>query len=85
MLAQVSWSGLTAELSGEVALPANSADAHSVWVAAVAYDQGGNVVGVRRWESTTGLKAGASIPFSFMISAVAGRIERVEYAVEARP
>jgi len=84
-LARVSWSGLTAELNGEVFLPAGSAAAKSVWVAAVAYDQDGNVVGLRRWESEAGLSPGAGMPFSFMISAVSGRIERVEYAVEARP
>jgi hypothetical protein len=84
-LARVSWSGLAAQLKGEVFLPAGSAAAKSVWVAAVAYDQDGNVVGLRRWESEAVLSPGASLPFSFMISAVSGRIERVEYAVEARP
>ncbi len=85
MLAQVSWSGLTAQLRGEVLLPVDSPDAKSVWVAAVAYDETGSVVGIRRWESTAGLKAGGSMPFSFMISAVAGYIARVDYVVEARP
>ena len=84
-LARVAWSGLTAQLTGEVFLPGESAAAKSVWVVAVAYDQGGNVVGLRRWESSAGLEPGASLPFSFMISAVSGRIERVDYAVEARP
>jgi LysM repeat protein len=84
-LASVSWSGLTAQLSGEVFLPQDSLAAKSIWVAAVAYDQNGKVVGWRRWESTAGLGPGNKIPFSFMISAVSGRIERVDYIVEARP
>jgi LysM repeat protein len=84
-LARVSWSGLTADLTGEVFLPEESATAKSVWVAAVAYDQDGNVVGLRRWESSASLSPGASLPFSFTISAISGRIERLDYAVEARP
>ena len=59
--------------------------AASVWVAAVAYDEAGNVVGVRRWESDAGVEPGQSTDFSFMISAVSGRIDRVDYAVEAVP
>jgi hypothetical protein len=31
------------------------------------------------------LAAGASIPFELTLSSVAGRIDRVEFAVEARP
>jgi len=84
-LAEVAWSGLTADLTGHVFLPPGGPAARSVWVAAVAYDQGGDVVGVRRWESHSGLEPGQSLAFSFMISAVAGRIDRVEYALEAVP
>jgi LysM repeat protein len=84
-LADVSWSGLTAKLTGEVALPEGSANASTVWVVGVAYDQMGNVIGVRRWEGGPGLSAGSRVPFSFLISAVAGRIDRVDFLVEARP
>jgi LysM repeat protein len=84
-LAQVAWSGLTAKLTGRVFLPTGGPPASSVWVAAVAYDQEGSVLGVRRWESGSGIEPGQSLQFSFTISAVAGRIDRVEYAVEAIP
>jgi LysM repeat protein len=84
-LVQVDWSGLTAQLNGAVHLPDSSKAARIVWVAAVAYNGRGDVVGVRRWESNNGLAAGGSLPFSFMISSVEGKIERVEFAVEARP
>ncbi len=84
-LVSVNWSGLTAQVSGSVTLPGNAKPAGLVWVAAVAYDPAGNVVGVKRWESNAGMAPGGSLPFSFMISSVAGRIERVEFAVEARP
>jgi LysM repeat protein len=84
-LAQVTWSGRTAELTGHVFLPPDSPSASSVWVAASAYDQDGNVVGVRCWTSDAGMQPGQSLEFKFTISAVAGRIDRVDYAVEAVP
>jgi hypothetical protein len=83
--AQVDWSGFSAQVSGRVVLPSPSKSARTVWVAAVAYDGAGNVAGVRRWESTDGLPAGNSLPFSFIVSSISGRIQQVEFAVEARP
>ncbi len=84
-LATVDWSGLSAHLTGTVRLPTDSKPAALVWVAAVAYDSAGNVVGVRRWESSAGLAPGGDLPFSFTVASVAGEIERVEFFVEARP
>ncbi len=83
--ARVDASGLSAQANGQVVLPADSKPAGSVWVAAVAYDRDGAVIGVRRWESSSGLQPGAPLPFSMSISSVAGEIARVEFAVEARP
>jgi hypothetical protein len=54
-------------------------------VVGVAYDKFGRVVGVRRWESTAGIMPGGSLEFVFEVSSVAGKIERVEFVVEARP
>ena len=83
---KVDSSGLTAQVNGQVVLPASSSSsAKLIWVAATAYDASGGVVGARRWESMTGLPAGGSLPFSFMVSSIAGTISRVEFAVEARP
>jgi LysM repeat protein len=83
---KVDSSGLTVQVNGQVFLVASSSSpAKLIWVTAVAYDETGGVVGVRRWESTTALSAGSSLPFSFMVSSVAGAISRVEFAVEARP
>ncbi len=84
-LAEVDWSGFNAQLNGQVYLPPGSKPANEVWVVAVAYDAAGNVVGLRRWESSAGIQPGGSIPFAFMVSSVAGSIERVDFAVEARP
>ena len=84
-LVQVNWSGLSAQVSGQVVLPADAKAAKLIWVAVTAYDEAGRVVGVRRWESNAGVSAGGSLPFAFMVSSVAGKISRVDFAVEARP
>jgi LysM repeat protein len=84
-LAQVDGSGRNAQVSGTVRLPDDTAPARLVWVAAVAYDQTGRVVGMRRWESAAGISPGGSLGFAFVVSSLAGGIERVEFVVEARP
>ncbi len=82
--AQIDWNGLTAQLSGQVSLPAESKAATQTWVAAVAYDQDDQVVGVKRWEGGA-IQPGGSIPFSFSVSSFGSAIDRVEYVIEARP
>ncbi|MBN2115179.1 MAG: LysM peptidoglycan-binding domain-containing protein [Anaerolineales bacterium] len=84
-LAQVNAEGRSARLTGQVLLPGDSKAARRVWVTGTAYDGAGRVVGVRRWEWEAGLAAGGSLPFEFMVSSLGGEIERVEFAVEARP
>jgi hypothetical protein len=84
-LVQVNADGRSASVRGQVLLPADAQDARQVWVAATAYDETGRVVGVRRWEWDDGLAAGGSLPFEFSVFSLGGRIERVEFAVEARP
>ena len=85
MLSQVDGSGRNAQVSGTVLLPEDAQPARLVWVAAVAYDESGQVVGVRRWESTAGIAPGGELEFAFEVSSLAGEIERVEFVVEVRP
>lgn len=84
-LAQVSAEGHSAQVSGLVLSQSQAATANQVWVAAIAYDGAGRVVGVRRWESSAGIPPGGSLPFNFLVSSVGGRIARVEFVVETRP
>jgi LysM repeat protein len=83
-LAQIDWDGRSAQLSGDIYLPPESQAATQAWVAAVAYDQYGTVVGVRRWEGG-GIQPGTSIQFNFAVSSLGGDIEAVEFFVQARP
>jgi len=83
-IAQIDWNGLTAHLSGQIFLPAESTAATQVWVAAVAYDKAGRVVGVKRWEGGA-IQPGGVIAFSFLVSSLGSAIDAVEFVVEARP
>lgn len=83
-LAQINADGHFAQVSGEVHLPAESKAATQVWIAAVAYDENGRVVGVKRWDGG-GVQPGGILPFEMTVSSLGGRMTRVEFAVEARP
>ena len=84
-LVLVNADGRSARVDGQVQLPADAKPARQVWVTGTAYDETGRVVGVRRWESNASLSPGGSLPFAFMVSSLGREIERVEFAVEARP
>jgi hypothetical protein len=84
-LVQVNVDGRGARVRGQVLMPGDAQDARQVWVAATAYDETGRIIGVRRWEWDDGLASGGSLPFEFSVFSLGGRIERVEFAVEARP
>lgn len=79
--------GLSADVTLDVALDANSGAANRVWVAAVAYDRQENIVGVRRWEKAGDdpLAAGSSLPVTLHIYSTGEIIARVAVISEARP
>ncbi|MCL4272665.1 MAG: LysM peptidoglycan-binding domain-containing protein [Anaerolineales bacterium] len=82
-ITEIDWDGKFAQVSGQITLPAESDAATQVWVAAVAYDKNGTVVGVKRWEGGA-LEPGAMIRFDFSVASVGGIIEAVEFFVQAR-
>ena len=83
-LAQTDWEGHTAQLSGQVYLPPESKAAAQVWIAAVAYDKDGYVIGVKRWEGGA-IQPGTSIPFNFVVASTASIIDSVDFVVQATP
>ncbi len=83
VITQIDWRGLSAMISGEISQPVESTTATRVWVAAVAYDKDGRVVGLKRWEGGA-IEAGERLAFRFMVSSLGPPIDRVEYVVEAR-
>ena len=76
--------GRTAQLSGQILLPAESQAATQIRVAAVAYDKDGVAVGIKRWDGGA-VQPGGSISFSFLVSSLGFEIDAVEFFVEARP
>ncbi len=77
--------GLQAEVSGALTLPADQPDAATVWVAAFAYDENENIVGLRKWIADDVLPAGGQINFEFQVYSLGPPIARVSLAAEVRP
>ena len=82
-LAQIDRGGHIAQLSGQVYLPAESKAATQVWIAAVAYDGVGRVIGVRRWEGGA-IEPGRSVTFNFSIAGIGSSIDSVDFVVQAK-
>ena len=85
ILVQMDAPGRTAQVTGQAMPTMLDGQVNILWILGVAYDQSGNVVGVRRWESASPVAGGVSLPFSFLVSSVGPAIDRVELLVEARP
>ncbi len=82
--ARIDSDGSTAQLGGEIHLLPESTAATQVWVAAVAYDKNGTVVGLKRWEGGA-IQPGETIRFEFAVASLGGVIEAVEFFLQARP
>lgn len=80
----ISVNGTSAEISGSLGL-SGTLDAARVWLLAVAYDVEGNVVGVRRWESTTPLSGGGSVNFMASVFSLGPPISSIKVFPEAQP
>ena len=85
VLVSVDWDGRSARVQGQVFLPSSSAAAKTIWLAGVAYDGNGQIVGFRRWEWQGSLQAGSAQAFDFSVYSLGPAIARVEVIVEARP
>jgi hypothetical protein len=84
-LVSVEAGGCSAQVSGRVMLTVLDGRANTLWVLAVAYDESGNLVGFRRWESGAPLAGGERVIFDFLLSSVGPDIAQVEFLTEARP
>lgn len=78
---QISNDGLFANISADVGI-SGSQPASVIWIAAIAYDAEGRVVGVRRWESGGGE---SPVSAAFQVFSLGPPITAVELLVEARP
>jgi hypothetical protein len=78
--------GLEAAVRGEAVLGDLEQQAAKLWLVAVAYNQEGQVIGLRRWENESPLPGGTRQPFTFWVyTNDPEKIDRVEVLAEARP
>jgi hypothetical protein len=82
-LIEIDWNGLSALVSGDALIVQSSTNASRVWILAVAYDQDGNAIGFRRWESNVSLPPGQILSFDFLVASLGPVIDHVELLVEA--
>lgn len=85
VLVDVDASGVAAQVSGALQLDSSAPPVGEVWLAAVAYDAAGEVVGVRRWEWQGRLEPGETTGFALAVYSYGPAIARVDVVAEARP
>jgi hypothetical protein len=56
-----------------------------VWIAAIAYDAEGRVVGIRKIEEIEPIEPGDSQEFSLIVYSLGPQINEVKVFIEARP
>jgi hypothetical protein len=78
-------SGRQATLHGLLSLAKNSQPASRIWLAVVAYDDQGEVVGLRKWEAANNLEPGKKMSFEMTVFSMGPAIDRVDVLAEARP
>ena len=81
----ISPDGLQANLTGSLKLLPDQPEANTVWIAAFAYDENENIVGIRKWVANDVLISGEQIEFEFVVYSLGAPIQRVELFTEARP
>ena len=81
---EINSSALQATVRGNASLSSGGQPARLVWLAVVAYDVVGNVVGMRRWEAT-GDPLPDPLPFDVNVFSLGPKITRVEVLGEAKP
>jgi len=83
----ISTDGLSAAITLDVMIDQPDTRARRIWVAAVAYDRNGKIIGVRRWEKPdrNPIATGETQPVTMYIYSIGGEINRVELFTENRP
>ena len=82
---EISEGGVKASVTGKVGLPRKSRPADLTWIFIVAYDDRGNVLGVRKKELRGNFEPGSSQEFVLEVFSMGTEIEDVRAFVEMRP
>jgi hypothetical protein len=76
---------LYADVVGTITLSNDETPASLVWAAVTAFDDKGDVVGSRRWETNELLQPDVELEFNITIYSLARPIDHLEIILEARP
>lgn len=82
---EISDDGQSAEISGEVVLLEGGGQAAVARIVGIAYNDAGEVIGMRRWEDQMELKEGESSPYVLRVYSAGGKITRIETRAEVTP
>jgi hypothetical protein len=77
--------GKSAGVTGHLALSSGQKPASQVWVAATAFNAGGAVVGVRKWEDAGPLSPGSLLSFDLQVYTLGPLIDHVTLLAQGRP
>lgn len=80
---EIAEDGCSAKVKASLALQKTDATANRFWVAAVAYDLRGNIIGIRQLDKQANLGNGQRVDFTLYIYSVAGKIDHVDLFGEA--
>jgi len=75
----------TLAITGTPIAEGSTLAARLVWLALVAYDDQGEVVGLRKWEAQVEIPFGGSLTFEVSVYSLGPPIDHVQVLVEARP
>jgi LysM repeat protein len=81
----ISANGLSAVVTTQAKFDSAEGVTGKIWIAAVAYDSMGEIVGIRRFVSTSATNPGEYIPFTLNLYSIGGKIEKVELFGEVNP
>jgi LysM repeat protein len=81
---EIASDGNSATVSASLALKDATSTANHYWVAAVAYDAQGNVVGVRQYEKNADLSNGQGKDFTLYVYSISNKIDHVDLFGEAK-
>ena len=81
----VSANGLSAQVTAQAKFDSAAGVTGRIWIAAVAYDANGKIVGIRRFVSAGALNPGDWTPFTLNLYSIGEKIEKVDLFGEVDP
>lgn len=82
---EISENGMSAQVAGLIGLPAKSPPGNQAWLLAVAYDEAGRIIGIRKSEQFGYFEPGSDKEFNLEVFSLASEITEVRVYVEMRP